>query len=106
MLYTHNRHGLIISCGRGWLDEYFNDLWIYDYREDQWKKMDQTYISIVPEIRYSPIGGTYPGYEYSSDLKTNLFLGMGRSQYTMYDNMFSYQFTDLRSLTGIWEYGN
>jgi hypothetical protein len=31
MLYTHNKHGLYISCGRGWLDNYFNDLWIYDF---------------------------------------------------------------------------
>jgi hypothetical protein len=104
MLYTHNKHGMYISCGRGWLDEYFNDLWIYDFREDQWRKMDQTFISIVPESRYSPIGGIYPGYEFL-DAKSNLFLSMGRTQYTMYDNMYVYQFNDLRALTGVWEYG-
>ena len=68
--------------------------------------MDQTFISIVPETRYSPIGGIYPAYEYYVDpQRNNFFLSMGRSQYTMYDNMYVYQFTDLRSLNGIWEYG-
>lgn len=68
--------------------------------------MDQTFISIVPEPRYSPIGGIYPSYEHSSDIKNSLFLGMGRSFWTMYSNMFAYSFSDLRALTGIWEMSN
>lgn len=32
MLYTHNKYGLYISCGKGWLNDYSNDLWIYDFR--------------------------------------------------------------------------
>ena len=31
MLYTHNKYGLYISCGRNWVD-FYNDLWIYDFR--------------------------------------------------------------------------
>ena len=65
--------------------------------------MDQTFISILPEPRFSVVGGIYPAYEYTNEIKTNLFLAMGRTRYTMYTNMFSYTFTDLRSLTGIWE---
>jgi hypothetical protein len=103
MLYTHNKHGLYVSCGRGWLDEYFNDLWIYDFSDDQWRKMDQTFISIMPEPRYATVGGIYPSYEYSSDEKNNLYLAMGRSQYNMYNNMYAFTFTDLRAVSGIWE---
>ncbi len=65
--------------------------------------MDQTFISILPEPRYSTIGGIYPSYEDSSDVKNNLFLAMGRSQYTMFTNMYTFTFTDLRSLNGIWD---
>lgn len=65
--------------------------------------MDQTFISIVPEPRYAPVGGIYPSYEYASDIKSSLLLAMGKSQWTMYSNMFAYSFTDLRSLNGIWE---
>jgi hypothetical protein len=32
MMYTHNRYGLYVSCGRGWIEEYYNDLWMYDFR--------------------------------------------------------------------------
>ncbi len=74
--------------------------------QDIWRKMDQTFISIVPEPRYSPIGGIYPSYEHSSDIKNSLFLGMGRSFWTMYSNLFAYSFSDLRALTGIWEMSN
>ena len=104
MLYSHNKYGLYISCGRGLFENYYNDLWVYAFDEDQWVKMDQTYISISPEARYSPIGGIYPSYEYNSnDVKNNLYLGMGRAQFEMFDNMFYYQFTDLRSLSGMWD---
>ncbi len=103
MLYTHNKHGLYVSCGRGYLDDYFNDLWIFDFSDDQWRKMDQTFISIMPEPRYATVGGIYPSYEYSSDDKNNLYLAMGRSQYTMYNNMYAFTFTDLRAVSGIWD---
>jgi hypothetical protein len=68
--------------------------------------MDQTYLSIVPESRYSPVGGMYSSYEFGDDSANNLYLSMGREQYTMYDNMYAYQFTDMRGLTGLWEHGN
>ena len=70
--------------------------------------MDQAFLSIVPEPRYSPIGGVYPAYELgdlNNDARNHLFISMGRAQYTMYDNMYVYQFQDLRGLTGIWDYG-
>lgn len=73
---------------------------------DQWLKMDQTFLSILPEPRYSPVGGIYTAYEFGDDTKNSLFLTMGRAQYTMYDNMYVYQFTDIRGLTGLWEYGS
>ena len=104
MLYTHNKYGLYISCGRGWLDQYYNDLWIYDFSEDMWHKMDQTYLSMVPEPRYGVVGGIYPAYEYIGDTKSNLFLSLGRSQYVSYGNLFTYSFTDLRGLNGIWQH--
>jgi hypothetical protein len=72
--------------------------------EDIWYKMDQTFISIVPEPRYGAFGGIYPGYEYFGDVKNNLYLSHGKSQWTMYGNTFTYSFTDLRGLTGIWEH--
>lgn len=107
MLYTHSKHGLYISCGRSLFENYHNDLWVFDYSEDQWRKMDQTFISITPEARYSPVGGMYPSYENSTnDIKNNLVLAMGRAQFEMFDNMYVYQFTGLRSLNGIWERGN
>ena len=65
--------------------------------------MDQTFISIVPEPRFSPIGGIYPSYEHETDRKNNLYLGMGRSFWTMYSNIFAFSFTDLRAINGIWE---
>jgi hypothetical protein len=64
--------------------------------------MDQQFISIVPESRYSMVGGMYPSYEYG-DMKNNLFLSHGRNQYNMYGNMFTYSFTDLRGLNGLWQ---
>lgn len=103
MTYTHNRYGLYVACGRGWLDEYYDDLWMYDFREDQWYKMDQTHISIVPEPRYGAFGGIYPSYEYSNEIKTNLYLAHGRNEIVMHENMYVYSFTDLRGLTGVWE---
>lgn len=106
MLYTHSKYGLYISCGRALFEQYFSDLWVYDYSDDQWRKMDQAFISITPQPRYFPIGGMYPSYESSNDLKNNLFLTMGRAQYEMFDDMHVYQFTDLRSLNGIWERSN
>ena len=81
---------------------------IYANREDQWYRMDQAYLSIVPEARYSAIGGIYPAYEFGdmqSDIHNYLFLSMGRAQYVMYDNMYVYQFQDVRGVTGIWDYG-
>lgn len=87
-------------------ENYFNDLWVYDFNDDQWREMDQTYISITPEQRYSPIGGIYPSYELNlNQTKSNLYLGMGSSQYEMFDNMYIYQFTDLRYLKGLWDRG-
>lgn len=103
MMYTHNRYGLYVSCGRGWLDEYYDDLWMYDFREDSWYKMDQTHISLTPEPRYGAFGGIYPSYEYSSEIKSNLYLAHGRSEINMYENMYLYTFTDLRGLNGVWE---
>lgn len=106
MLFSHNKQGLYISCGRGLFENYFNDLWVYDFNDDQWREMDQTYISITPEARYSPIGGIYPSYEFSlNQTKNHLYLGMGSAQYEMFDNMFVYQFTDLRLLKGLWDRG-
>ena len=67
--------------------------------------MDQTFISILPEPRYSPIGGIYPSYEFGDDLRNSFFLSMGSAQYVKYDNMYVYQFTDIRGLNGIWDYG-
>ena len=72
-------------------------------REDNWYKMDQTHISILPESRYGAFGGIYPSYEYSNELKTNLYLAHGRSEIIMNDNMYVYTFTDLRGLNGVWE---
>lgn len=104
MLYSHNKNGLYICCGRGLFENYFNDLWVYDFNDDQWREMDQTYISITPEHRFSPIGGIYPSYESNlNQTKSNLYLGMGSAQYQMFDNMYIYQFTDLRYLKGLWD---
>lgn len=68
--------------------------------------MDQTFISIVPEARYSPVGGTYHSYEQLNIDKNNLYLSMGTAQFNMYDNVYQYTFTDIRSLNGIWDHSN
>ena len=70
--------------------------------------MDQTFLSVVPEARYSTVGGLYPGYEYTSSDATrssSLLLAMGRSQFTMYNNMYAFTFGDVRALSGVWDAG-
>ena len=104
MLYSHNKHALYVACGRGWLDEYYNDLWMYDFRQDLWKQMDQTHISILPEPRHGAFGGTYPAYEEANaGAQGNFYLAHGSSQFFMHQTMYAYMFTDAYGLNGIWE---
>lgn len=107
MLYSHNRHGLYVACGRGWLDEYFSDMWMYDFSKDEWKQMDQTHISMVPEARHGSFGGMYPAYESAKSSSINgngnFYLGHGSSQFLMHETMYAYIFTDALGLGGIWE---
>jgi hypothetical protein len=68
--------------------------------------MDQTRISISPQPRYGAFGGIYPSYENSNEMRSNLYLVHGRNQLNMIDTMFTFIFTDLRGLNGVWEQSN
>jgi hypothetical protein len=115
MLYSHNSHGLYVACGRGWLDEYFSDMWMYDFSKDEWRHMDQTHISLVPEARHGSFGGMYAGYERmtssnvnvnvndNNNINSNFYLAHGSSQFLMHETMYAYIFTDALGLRGIWE---
>lgn len=65
--------------------------------------MDQTYISIVPDARHGAFGGMYPSYESKTTSSSNFYLAHGSSQFYMHDTMYTYIFTDLYGVNGIWE---
>lgn len=101
-VYAHNRYGLYISGGKGFFNDVYNDIWMFEFSSNLWRKLDQLG-SKVPENRYGASGGIYPNYEeLNTRIINNFYMSHGKSKDEMFDNVYRYGFTDARNLNGIW----